>query len=79
MSRRCAKAGRGRTGERRGENPGDNACKGMGSCHVPVESKSMWKSARKYFEEKMKKEGKTVGDAPTAVEKKDESPKDEVK
>lgn len=64
-----------------GDTPGDNACKGMGGCHVPVTNKTMWKNAREHFEEKMKKAGKTVGEAPAAAEKKagDEAPTDDKK
>ena len=64
-----------------GEKPGDNDCKGMGGCHVPVTSKVMWKQAREYFEEKMKKAGKTIGAAPAAVveKPKEDAPQDEKK
>lgn len=46
-----------------GETPGFNACKGQGGCHVPM-SGTMWESARKVFEEKMKAAGKSFGSAP---------------
>ena len=46
-----------------GEMPGENACKGKGKCHVPLDNDA-WPKARKRFEELMKKEGKKVGDAP---------------
>jgi hypothetical protein len=62
-----------------GEKPGDNDCKGMGGCHVPVVSKVMWKQAREHFAEKMKKAGKTIGEAPVAEKPKEDAPKDEKK
>jgi len=46
-----------------GEMPGENACKGKGKCHVPLDNDA-WPKARERFEELMKKEGKKVGDAP---------------
>jgi hypothetical protein len=45
-----------------GETPGENSCKGQGGCGVPLEH--AWDKARKRFEERMKKENKTFGDAP---------------
>ena len=42
---------------------GENACKGKGGCAVPLGEKA-WKATRKKFEERMKKAGKTFGDAP---------------
>lgn len=46
-----------------GEMPGENTCKTMGKCHVPLEKKA-WAKARKRFEELMAKDGKKVGKAP---------------
>ena len=46
-----------------GAKPGENACKQMGECAVPLKEKS-WKTARKNFETAMKKAGKKFGDAP---------------
>jgi len=46
-----------------GEKPGENACKGMGKCHVPLNAKA-WPKARKRFEAVMKKADKKFGDAP---------------
>lgn len=46
-----------------GEHPGENQCKEMGECAVPLKDET-WKKARKRFEELMKKEGKKVGPAP---------------
>ena len=46
-----------------GEMPGENACKGKGKCHVPLDNDA-WPKARKRFEELMAKEGKKVGPAP---------------
>jgi len=46
-----------------GEKPGENKCKGMGECAVPLKDKA-WKQARKNFEAAMKKAGKSFGDAP---------------
>jgi hypothetical protein len=46
-----------------GEKPGENKCKGMGECAVPLKDKA-WKQARKNFETAMTKAGKTFGDAP---------------
>lgn len=46
-----------------GETAGANECKGKGSCHVPLMDDA-WKKVRTLFEEKMKKAGKTFGDAP---------------
>lgn len=43
--------------------PGENACKGMGECGVPMGGKT-WTKARTRFEELMKAEGKKVGPAP---------------
>lgn len=46
-----------------GAKPGENACKEMGECAVPLSEKS-WKAARMNFETAMKKAGKKFGDAP---------------
>ncbi len=46
-----------------GEKPGENKCKGMGECAVPLKDKA-WKQARKNFEAAMRKAGKSFGDAP---------------
>ncbi|HEV8003251.1 MAG TPA: hypothetical protein VGP63_25415 [Planctomycetaceae bacterium] len=46
-----------------GEKPGENKCKGMGECAVPLKDEA-WAKARKNFETAMKKAGKTFGDAP---------------
>jgi hypothetical protein len=46
-----------------GAKPGENACKGKGDCHVPLEAKA-WDKARKNFEAAMKKADKKFGDAP---------------
>ena len=46
-----------------GETPGENECKGMRKCHVPLNKKA-WPKARKRFEELMAKEDKKVGPAP---------------
>lgn len=51
-------------GQGGGETAGMNACKGQGGCAVPVTDGDAWKKARAAFEEKMKAEGKTVGQAP---------------
>lgn len=48
-----------------GEHAGENECKQMGECAVPLKA-ATWTKARKRFEELMKKEGKTVGPAPKA-------------
>lgn len=46
-----------------GDYPGQNTCKGKGECGVPLSDKA-WTTARKAFEEQMKKAGKMFGDAP---------------
>jgi hypothetical protein len=46
-----------------GAHPGENKCKGMGECAVPLKDKA-WAQARKNFETAMKKAGKKFGDAP---------------
>lgn len=46
-----------------GEHPGENKCKAMGDCTVPLKEKT-WKTARTNFEAAMKKAGKKFGDAP---------------
>ena len=46
-----------------GEHPGENACKAMGACAVPLKDDG-WKKARGRFEELMKAQKKTFGDAP---------------
>jgi hypothetical protein len=48
-----------------GKNPGENECKGKGGCHVPL-MEFAWEKIRKRFEEKMKADGKTFGEAPPA-------------
>jgi hypothetical protein len=48
-----------------GETAGANDCKEQGACSVPLMN-AAWKGARKRFEDKMKKAGKTVGPAPKA-------------
>ena len=52
-----------------GETPGENECKTKGACKVPL-SKKAWKTARKRFEDRMKKAGKKFGDAPKPPAKK---------
>jgi hypothetical protein len=51
-----------------GEKPGENKCKGMGECAVPLSDKA-WAKARKNFEAAMTKAGKKFGDAPKKAEK----------
>jgi hypothetical protein len=46
-----------------GEHPGENKCKEMGECAVPLKDKA-WEKARKNFEVAMKKADKKFGDAP---------------
>ena len=46
-----------------GTNAGQNECKGQGACQVPLMD-TAWKTARKKFEELMKAQNKTVGEAP---------------
>jgi hypothetical protein len=46
-----------------GEHPGENKCKGMGDCKVPLKDEA-WAKARKNFEAAMKKADKKFGDAP---------------
>jgi len=46
-----------------GAKPGENTCKEMGECAVPLKEKA-WKTARKNFEAAMKKAGKKFGEAP---------------
>src|SRR5260370_41884463 len=46
-----------------GEHPGENKCKGMGECAVPLKDKA-WATARKNFETAMAKAGKKFGAAP---------------
>jgi hypothetical protein len=46
-----------------GEHPGENTCKEMGECAVPLKDKA-WEKARKNFEAAMKKADKKFGDAP---------------
>ena len=46
-----------------GERPGENKCKEMGSCAVPLKDEA-WAKARKNFEAAMTKAGKKFGDAP---------------
>jgi hypothetical protein len=48
-----------------GKIAGANECKGQGGCSVPMHA-GAWETARKHFEERMKKESKTVGPAPAA-------------
>ena len=46
------------------ENPGENACKEMGKCHVPLKP-AKWEVVRKKFAEEYKKANdKEVGAAP---------------
>jgi hypothetical protein len=59
-----------------GETPGENACKGKGKCHVPLIDKA-WMTARKRFEDRMKKAKKEFGPAPEKPKKKDEEKKAE--
>jgi hypothetical protein len=47
-----------------GEKPGENNCKGMGECAVPLKDDKTWEKARKNFEAAMKKADKKFGDAP---------------
>jgi hypothetical protein len=51
-----------------GDKPGENKCKGMGDCHVPLEDKA-WVKARANFEAAMKKADKKFGAAPKKAEK----------
>jgi hypothetical protein len=51
-----------------GEKPGENKCKGMGDCHVPLEDKA-WVKARANYEAAMKKAEKKFGPAPKKAEK----------
>src|SRR5262249_18064719 len=46
-----------------GAMPGENACKGKGKCHVPLEDEA-WAKARKRFEAEMTKAKKKFGKAP---------------
>ena len=46
-----------------GEHPGENKCKAMGECAVPLKD-AAWAKARKNFEAAMTKAGKKFGDAP---------------
>jgi hypothetical protein len=46
-----------------GEHPGENKCKGMGECAVPLKD-AAWAKARKNFEAALTKAGKKFGDAP---------------
>ncbi len=46
-----------------------NDCKGQGACHIPLMDVA-WKTARKHFEEKMKEEGKEVGEGISPNERK---------
>lgn len=48
-----------------GSRPGENTCKEMGECSVPLHS-SAWKKARARYEELMKAGGKKFGKAPAA-------------
>ncbi|HEY2759470.1 MAG TPA: hypothetical protein VGI75_01965 [Pirellulales bacterium] len=52
-----------------GESPGMNDCKTKGGCEVPMNA-DMWAKARAQFEDRMKKAGKTIGEAPAAKESK---------
>jgi len=47
--------------------PGENKCKGMGGCHVPIKDSKIWATARKNFEADMKKAfpDKKIGEAPS--------------
>ena len=49
-----------------GEHPGENSCKSQGGCEVPMTMQKEWKQARKAFEARMKRDGKTFGEAPKA-------------
>jgi hypothetical protein len=44
---------------------GLNACKGQGSCNVPIKGDN-WKKARANYEASMKKAGKKFGAAPAS-------------
>lgn len=44
-----------------GDTATTNDCKGKGACHIPLMA-GAWKTARKHFEEKMKEDGKEVGE-----------------
>jgi hypothetical protein len=46
-----------------GDYPGENSCKGQGGCSVPLSDKA-WPIARRRFEELMREERKTFGEAP---------------
>ena len=52
-----------------GEKPGENKCKEMGKCAVPLSDKT-WKVARASFEKRMKAAKKEFGPAPKKPEKK---------
>jgi hypothetical protein len=49
-----------------GEHPGENRCKGMGECAVPLKD-AAWAKARRNFEAAMTKVGKTFGNVPQKV------------
>ena len=51
-----------------GEHPGENKCKEMGECAVPLKDKS-WDKARKNFEAAMKTAKKKFGKAPAKKKK----------
>jgi len=53
-----------------GKTAGANECKGQGGCSVPMHT-GAWETARKHFEERMKKAGKKFGPAPAAPKPKD--------
>jgi hypothetical protein len=46
-----------------GERPGENNCKEMGNCAIPLKNEA-WAKARKNFEAAMTKVGKQFGEAP---------------
>jgi hypothetical protein len=51
-----------------GAMPGENDCKTKGECAVPLMDKA-WTTARKRFEDRMKKAKKKYGEAPKKKEK----------
>ncbi|MCE9605802.1 MAG: hypothetical protein K8U03_12980 [Planctomycetia bacterium] len=53
-----------------GKTAGANECKGQGGCAVPMHA-GAWETARKHFEERMKKAGKKFGPAPAAPKPKE--------
>lgn len=48
-----------------GDEVGTNDCKGKGGCAIPL-MEGKWKEARAALEDRMKKAGKEIGEAPAA-------------